>query len=68
MAHKTNENRSVPTGQGELANSRFHTVLFGIKRSCSDELPHCRTKSHEKQKFDATSCSPGWQGAFPQGV
>jgi len=29
-----------------LANSRFHTLLFGINRLRSDELPHCWAKSH----------------------
>jgi hypothetical protein len=24
-----------------LANSRFHTLLFGINRLRSDEVPHC---------------------------
>src|ERR1700756_1111405 len=28
-----------------LANSRFHTLLFGINRLRSDELPHCWAKS-----------------------
>jgi hypothetical protein len=28
-----------------LANSRFHTLLFGINRLRSDELLHCRAKS-----------------------
>src|SRR5215469_17897660 len=28
-----------------LANSRFHTLLFGINRLRSDELPHCGAKS-----------------------
>jgi hypothetical protein len=44
-----------------LANSRFHTLLFGIKRLRSDELAHCRAKSRcsgaivqllYKQKYD----------------
>jgi len=29
-----------------LANSRFYTLLFGINRLRSDEVPHCRAKSH----------------------
>src|SRR6266850_5705368 len=29
-----------------LANSRFHTLLFGINSLRSDELPHCRAKNH----------------------
>ena len=29
-----------------LANSRFHTLLFGINRLRSDELPYCWAKSH----------------------
>jgi hypothetical protein len=29
-----------------LANSRFHTLLFGINRLRSDEMPHCWAKSH----------------------
>ena len=29
-----------------LANSRFHTLLFGINRLRSDELPHYWAKSH----------------------
>src|SRR5216684_147200 len=27
-----------------LANSRFHTLLFGISMLRSDKLPHCRAK------------------------
>jgi hypothetical protein len=29
-----------------LANSQFHTLFFGINRLRSDDLPHCRAKSH----------------------
>jgi hypothetical protein len=29
-----------------LANSRFHTLLFGINRLRSEELPYCWAKSH----------------------
>ena len=35
-----------PCGDKGLANSRFHTLLFGINSFRSDELPHCWAKSH----------------------
>ena len=31
-------------GDNGLANSRFYTLVFGINRLRSDELPHCRAK------------------------
>src|SRR6266478_5902157 len=34
------------TWHSGLANSRFHTLLFGINRLCSDALPHFWTNSH----------------------
>jgi hypothetical protein len=34
-----------------LANSRFHTLVFGINRLRSDELPHCWVKSRGSRAF-----------------
>jgi len=40
-----------------LANSRFHTLLFGINRLRSDELPHCWAKSHCSGTFVQLLCN-----------
>src|SRR5258708_4511039 len=37
--------QSLPRRNG-LANSRFHTLLFGINRLRWDKLPHCWETSH----------------------
>ena len=45
-----------------LANSRFHTLLFGINRLRSDELPHCRAKSHCSGAFVQLLCNQNFNG------
>src|SRR5580704_12120080 len=40
-----------------LANSRFHTLLFGINRLRSDELPHCWANSHCSGAFVQLLCN-----------
>jgi hypothetical protein len=40
-----------------LANSRFHTLLFGINRLRSDELPHCWAKSPCSGAFVQLLCN-----------
>src|SRR5260370_38902486 len=43
-----------------LANSRFHTLLFGINRLRSDELLHCWAKSHRLGAFVQLLCNLNW--------
>src|SRR6266850_3407161 len=45
-----------------LANSRFHTLLFGINRLRSDELPHCWTNSHCSEAFVQLLCNQDSNG------
>src|ERR1700745_188893 len=40
-----------------LANSRFHTLLFGINSLRSDELPHCWAKSPCSGAFVQLLCN-----------
>src|SRR5260370_41246878 len=40
-----------------LANSRFHTLLFGINRLRSDELLHCRAMSPCSGAFVQLLCN-----------
>ena len=43
-----------------LANSRFHTLLFGINRLRSDELLHCWAKSYCSGAFVPLLCNQNW--------
>src|SRR6202790_3179500 len=43
-----------------LANSRFHTLLFGINRLRSDELLHCWAKSRCSGAFVQLLCNQNW--------
>src|SRR5882724_3028257 len=45
-----------------LANSRFHTLLFGINRLRSGELPHCWAKSHCSGAFVQLLCNQKCDG------
>src|SRR5258708_31312713 len=45
-----------------LANSRFHTLLFGINRLRSDELPHCWAKSHCSGAIVQLLCNQNFNG------
>jgi hypothetical protein len=45
-----------------LANSRFHTLLFGINRLRSDELPHCWANSHCSEAFVQLLCNQNSNG------
>jgi hypothetical protein len=58
LESRTNFARSVRNG---LANSRFHTLLFGINRLRSDELPHCWAKSPCSGAFVQLFVQPEFQ-------
>src|SRR5882762_6085764 len=45
-----------------LANSRFHTLLFGINRLRSDELPHCWANSRCSEAFVQLLCNQNSNG------
>ena len=45
-----------------LANSRFHTLLFGINSLRSDELPHCWANSHCSEAFVQLLCNQDSNG------
>ena len=40
-----------------IANSRFHTLLFGVNRLRSAELPHCWAHSHCSEAFVQLLCN-----------
>jgi len=48
------------TWHSGLANSRFHTLLFGINRLRSDALPHFWTNSHCSEAFVQLLCNQNW--------
>src|SRR5882757_69210 len=45
-----------------LANSRFHTLLFGINRLRSGELPHCWAKNRCLGAFVQLLCIQNFNG------
>jgi hypothetical protein len=45
-----------------LANSRFHTLLFGINRLRSEELPYCWAKSHCSAAIVQLLCNQNFNG------
>ena len=47
-----------------LANSRFHTLLFGVNRLRSDEMPHCWAKSHCSGAIVQLLCNQNFQRFF----